>query len=166
MRKGIILLLVVALILGCTAKHGNVSVELKILKSYSPMKVERGIAPSIGEINAKTIRLESKEVRTKPSETVIVKGWLISKPYYINGKRYYYCGNVTLEVYEAKYTVGSWSRVSEGLGRRLCSTKTFLPPNSTVPFELEITGQRKVTLLIVAKGEWWKSWTFLNVTVG
>ena len=165
MKKGIVLLLAVALILGCAAKHGiehgNVSVELKILKSYSPMKVERGIAPSIGEINAKTIRLESEEV--KPGE-IVVKGWLTSKPYYINGKRYYYCGNVTLEVYEAKYIVGSWSRVSEGLGRRLCSTKTFLPPNATVPFELVITGRGKVTLLIVAEGEWWRSWAFLNVT--
>ena len=170
MNRLIVLLIVVGL-LGCTGQvkpiRGNLSVRIIVFGLYHPTKVGRGIAPSVGEINAKTIHLKLEDVRVEPNETVIVNGSLISKPYYINGREYYYCGNVTIEVYEAKMVVGGWSRVSGGIVKRLCSSKIFLPPNTTVPFELVITGLKrgKVTLLIVAKGEWWKGWAFLNVTV-
>ncbi len=173
MRRAILLLVVLAL-LGCSGKHvynplqGKLSVRIVVFGIYKPEKVEMGIAPSIGEINAKTVKLSVKNVEVKPNETVMVDGWLISKPYRINGREFYYCGNVTIEVYEAKVLEGSWSRVSKGLGKKLCTSRVFLPPNASVPFKLVITGLKRGrdTLAIVAKGEWWRGWTFLNVTVG
>ncbi|GEM_PF-3684387 len=169
MRR-ILLLLAIFALLGCAGKpiQGNLSVRIVVLDIYQPTKVERGLAPSIGEINAKTIDLRTKSVEVKPNETIMVDGWLVSKPYKINDKRFYYCGNVTIEVYEAKVVKGGWSRVSKGLGKRLCTSKVFLPPNASVHFKLVITGleKGKNTLAIVAEGEWWRGWTFLNVTVG